>query len=256
MARYEEAQQHYQASYAIRHEFHDPEGMAAALVHLGEIAMMQANYQDGEERYRRAVELYRQISDRGGLAGALAGLGHAAVALGDYQMARQQFQRALQIAVEIRYLPLLLDILTGIGELLLQIGKPERSVGLLALVAHHPASEHETKAKAQNKLHHHEDSLSKEQMIAAVQRGEAGDLDTVIAAVETELAVLEVPADTAVSETGDKAAATPESFVNPLTPREMEVLQHIAQGVLIGLLMYVIFPHRLRVPLATRRHKA
>jgi predicted ATPase/DNA-binding CsgD family transcriptional regulator len=233
---YTQARQHYQASYAIREGFNDPEGMAVALNHLGKMAWLQEDYQAAEKLYQQSLAIYHDISDQGGLATSLNGLGNTACGLGDYQTAQQHFQQALQITAEIQFVPLTLTILSGIGELWWHIGQPERSVELLALVLHHPASGRETQARAQQCLIHYEAELSADEFVSAIRRGTSSDLETVVTTVQVELATpIEAEALPAPqrgeSKVKDSSPPGSPALVEPLTPREFEVLRLMADGL-------------------------
>jgi ATP/maltotriose-dependent transcriptional regulator MalT len=227
LGNYAEAKQHYQASYAIREAFDDPEGTAVSLNHLAKIAVTQENYQEARQLYQRSLEIYQRINDKGGLATSLNGLGTTARAMGEYQAARDHFQQSLQIATEIQYVTLSLSILIGIGELLLRIGQQERAIELLALVSHHPASDLETRDRAQGCLERHQSELTPEVFAAAAQRGEHLDLETVTTALQAELSDTDVTQ--AVST--HHAQQPDQPLVEPLTPRELEVLGLIANGL-------------------------
>jgi predicted ATPase/DNA-binding CsgD family transcriptional regulator len=84
---------HFEASYAIRQAFDDPEGMAVALNHLGEIEIRRGHYPAAKELFGPSLAIYRRIGDRGGLAAALAGLGDAEAALDELE------RRALALSV-------------------------------------------------------------------------------------------------------------------------------------------------------------
>jgi ATP/maltotriose-dependent transcriptional regulator MalT len=226
-----QAQQHYQSSYAIRQAFDDPEGMALALNHLGKIALLQEDYRQAEQLYRQSLTTYQQINDRGGLATSLYGLAMAACALRDPPAARQHFQQALQIAMDIQFVSLTLSVLMGIGQLLLSYGQPERGIELLAFVRQHPASERETRDRAQQCLEHYRAELAPELFAAASQRGQQGDLQTVAGALQTELPSLELSSATATPISSRPAPLVEQPLVEPLTLRELEVLRLIADGL-------------------------
>lgn len=234
---YAAAQEHYQASYALREEFNDPEGMAVALNRLGEIAILQGSYAEASQLYRQSLAIYQDIGDRGGLATSLNGLGVADCALGDYQASRQHFLQALQITTDMQFVPLTLSILIGVGELLRQIKQPERGIELVALVLHHPASEHETKERAEQLLNRYQASLSPELLATAIQHRTIDDLETVVSTVQSELAApldTEIPEENSVGEQASFSAPLhpgPSALVEPLTPRELEVLRLIADGL-------------------------
>lgn len=228
---YAEAKKHYQTSYAIRQEFEDPEGMAVALNHLGKLAITQENYPEAQQLYQQSLALYQEINDRGGLATSLNGLGVTDDARGDYQASRRHFRQALQIAADMHFVPLTLSIIIGIGELMLRTGQEERGIELLALTRHHPASDHEIKDRAQMCLNHFQEKLEPERFAVVTQRGQAGNLETVSAALLTELLHLEPVPEVGVPAGSRPVAPTDQPLVEPLTPRELEVLYLIADGL-------------------------
>ena len=66
---------HFQSSYEIRHDFDDPEGMALALVNLGNLAFEDHALAEAEAHFQRSRTIYQEINDKGGLAAANWGLG-------------------------------------------------------------------------------------------------------------------------------------------------------------------------------------
>lgn len=127
------------------------------------------------------------------------------------------------IADEMQFLPLTLSVLASAGELLLHTGRPEPATELLALVAHHPASEREAVERVRQLLDPCEARLEPARFAGAVQRAESDDLASAVAAAQFQLAV--------------EAILTPpiepveQPLVEPLTPREMQVLGLIAAGL-------------------------
>lgn len=228
---YAEAEQHYQTSYTIRKAFDDPEGMAVALNHLGKIAILQGNYAEAEQLYQQSLAVYQQINDRGGLATSLNGLGTAACAMRDYQRACQHLRQALQIAMDIQYIPLILSILIGVGQLLLRTGQQERGTELLALTRHHPASDRETRDRAQEWLDRYQAELASELFAAAVQRGQNSDLEVVTTALPAVLTAAEIGLQVTPPAKGRRSYPSDQPLAEPLTPRELEVLQLIADGL-------------------------
>jgi ATP/maltotriose-dependent transcriptional regulator MalT len=233
LADYTEAKQHYRASYTIREEFDDPEGMAVALTHLGSVAILQADYAEARQLYQRSYDLYRDINDRGGLATALNGLGLAACALGDFQAASDYFHQALQITTEVHFTTLTLVILIGVAELFWHNDQYERAIELLAFVHYHPAGERETRDKAKQFLDNYEQELTPDIFASACHRGESENLDSVISTVQTQLATLEVWSTKDSQEATATSSPQPDmsGLIEPLTPRELEVLQHISEGL-------------------------
>jgi ATP/maltotriose-dependent transcriptional regulator MalT len=231
MGDYVEARQHYQASHAIRAEFDDPEGMAVALNHLGQVAVLEERFDEAGQLYDQSLAIYRQLNDRGGLATALSGLGAIAWATGEYETTRLYFQEALQIATEIQFVPLLLSILLGSGELLLETNRAGPGLELLALVRHHPASERETKERAEQCLTHYQPHLPEDLFNRLVDQARPVDLDSMVALAQTELAMPLTGPGERQSSAGKATPPDMSALVEPLTERELEVLGLIAQGL-------------------------
>lgn len=203
---YMEAKTHYKASLRIRETFNDPEGIAVLSSHLAEIALLQHDYDKAQHLYERSLSLYRGFADKGGMANVHHGLGRVALSLGKPQQALEYFRSALGIALEIRYLPLILSIMLDVAELLLNTNHRQRAIELLHIICQHAASTAQQVKKAESLL----PSLT--------PVGEQNNLETVAAVLHAELADFHIP-------THDQ-----QPLVDPLTPRELEVLHHLAKG--------------------------
>jgi predicted ATPase len=226
---YVAARQHYQTSYAIKKEFDDPEGMAVALNHLAKVALLQQNHLEAEQLYQQSLAVYHEINDRGGLATSLNGLGDTALVLHNIQAACQYLHRALQITVEMQFIPLTLAIFTGVGQLLLQAGQPEKGCRVLALVLNHSASDQETRDRARQCLPRTQAEITPEESVA-VRQGHASDLQTVAATLLAELPAIAAQMDAAPPPAGSRTAPLSQPLIDPLTPRELEVMQLLADA--------------------------
>jgi predicted ATPase/DNA-binding CsgD family transcriptional regulator len=234
---YAAAKEHFRASYSLRKEFDDLEGMALALNHLGEVALQQQADEEARQLYEQSRTIYQEINDLGGLATALNGLGRAALVQGDYETAYRYFQDSLRMARQIQFVPLLLSLLVGVGELWLQTERPARGIELLALAHHHPGSERRTRERAQRRLVRSKAEpasrlgISLDEYVKAVERGRDGDLQTVVDRVSRELVGPEKNATAAAPAIDDAISQPDQPLPEPLTPRELEVLELIAQGL-------------------------
>jgi len=234
---YDQAKQHFQASYQIKQEFNDPEGIALALNHLGRVALLQQDYQGADKLYRQSLALYRDISDQGGLATTLNGLGAATCGLGQYPAAQHYFREALQITSGMQFVPLTLTILTGIAEMLNQTGQTGHCIELLALVAAHPAGDFETKARVQQLLARCQADLPPAEFTPIGQQDASAELAVVVSQILTLLNVplqIETPESGGIEEKSLSPAPLPlriSALLDPLTPRELEVLRLIAEGM-------------------------
>lgn len=219
---------HFQSSYNIRHAFGDPEGMALALINLGNLALKEQSFDEAEEQYQRSRTIYRDINDKGGLAAANRGLGIVFYDLGDYQLSQEYFRQALQLAVEIDYRPVLFGSFVNIADLLWKMGQRERPLTLLAFTAHHSATDHETQYKAQTRLINvYQKGASPQLFAAAVAKGEASDLDKLTTDLLHQLSAPLTP----TSGEASLPTATNQNLVEPLTPRELDVLKLLCEGL-------------------------
>lgn len=217
---------HFRASYEIRESFEDPEGMALALTHLGDVALQEHDLAAAQEHYARSRTIYADINDRGGLAAASWGAGRVACAEGDFRASQGYFKQALQLALEIDYRPVLFGLLVSAAELLWQLGQRERALGLLAFTLQHPATDNETKRKAGALLGDtYRKLVSPEVYAAAVAAGEANELGPLASGLLQQLAIAPAPPATSVAVDG------PSALVEPLTARELDVLGLICQGL-------------------------
>lgn len=211
---YEQAAQHYRAAYDVREAFGDPEGMAVARARLGEIALAQEEYDGAEECYRHSLNIYRDIGDSGGLATSHEGLGRVAVARGEIATARDHLDRALETATEIHYVPRLVSVLISAAELFLAYGDRQRGADLLAAIRDHTAGGSESEMRVRRLL----DGLNVSPSATEEER-----LEALATRVRSELQ--------AVDERAASERVPDQPLVEPLTPRELEVLELVAAGL-------------------------
>lgn len=220
------ARHYYQASYAIREGFDDPAGMALALNHLGELALAERAYEQAHDLYRQSMSLYQKLGDRGGLARACYGLAVASAKIGDEAAARHYFEQALRAAMAIQTPSVVLSLLVGIGEFLITSGPQQSGVAALLLAAHHPAAEQATRDEARQ--------LLQEMGLAdtAVPPTTEPELETLIPLLLAALTAVPslshiLPAPPDLAETSPPVYP----LLDPLSERELEVLQGIAAGL-------------------------
>jgi len=227
---YKMGKTHFQSSYEIREQFADPE-MALSLINLGNLALKEQDFVQAEELYQRSHTIYQDINDKGGLAAAKQGLGIISCEQGDYVLAQDYFGQALRLAIEIDYRPVSFGLLLNIAQLLWQIGQRERPITLLAFTAHHPATDHETRTKAKTRL-----TLVYRKMVTeplfetAVDQGEASDLEILTADLFHQLSL--PPTQISAKAPSPAGSTKPaQALVEPLTPRELEVLNLLCAGL-------------------------
>jgi ATP/maltotriose-dependent transcriptional regulator MalT len=222
---YTGAWRYYEAGYALREEFNDPEGMGTNLGHMARVALLQGDLTQAEQLYRRSLSIAREIGDLVSIANALNGLGLTACATGDYASAGQHFAEGLQWTAETRFMRLLLILLASAGDWLLQTGQPAEAVGPLAIAQAHPAGDRETRARAAKLLATVAGALPPDIYAAAIDRHQGRD--------PAEQAAQLIPILTRQPATDEPATPdqpAPSALVEPLTARELDVLRLIAAG--------------------------
>ena len=212
----DDAKQRLQAGYAIQKGFGDPRGMAVTLANLGRIALLEGENAEARRCYEQARTICHDLGDDVNLPIALEGMGNSARAMGHYGEARRYLREALQLSSQhmVSLTPL---IFVGIGELFLQTGKRARGIELLALALRHPASEQDTKERAQRLLNQYQVTAE-----AAQQVSTNLDFNAVTTALLDELLVAEgQPLTSQTPQAG-------ETLIEPLSDREQEILALIA----------------------------
>lgn len=185
--RFEEARQRFETSLTLFRESSEPRGVGMSQQNMGELAFEGRHFVDAERFYRRSLSKFEAIEHRLGVASVLCSLGIAVAVDPQRQgLAREQFQRALSVATTIGATPVSLDALVGLASL--QATKdtsPEQAAEWLALVLDHPASKHDTKEKARVLLAKLTTEMGQEKVDEAVRRGEARELDEMLAEAST-----------------------------------------------------------------------
>jgi LuxR family maltose regulon positive regulatory protein len=122
-------------------------------------------------------------------------------------------------------------MLINISELFFNRGLSERGLALLAFSRHHSASEQETKDRAEQTLKRYEAKFTPEQFATAIQQGQASDLTEMVAAIQNDLVSMSThsPPQAESSPTATQPS-TNQPLLDPLTERELEILQLIAAG--------------------------
>jgi LuxR family maltose regulon positive regulatory protein len=144
-------------------------------------------------------------------------MGNSVRAKGHDGEARRYLHEALQLSRH-QMIGRTLSIFVGIGELFLQTGKHAQSIELLALAVQHPASDQDTKERAQRLLNQYQVTAE-----AAQQVSTNLDFNAVTTALLDELLVAE-----GQPLTGQTTQAG-ETLVEPLSEREQEILALIAE---------------------------
>ncbi|MEN8172038.1 MAG: tetratricopeptide repeat protein [Chloroflexota bacterium] len=218
---------HFQASYEIRQSFDDPEGMALALINLGNIALKEGSFAEAEEHYQRSRGIYQDINDKGGLAAANQGLGIVFNQQDEVALSQSYFQQALHLAVDIDYRRVLFSLMVHIAELLWKLGQIERPLILLAFAVNHPSSDYDLQSQAKTLIIKYQKTTPPEIFSAATIKGEESDLGPLTSDLLNQLSLpLMRPSEGVVLPTEPT-----QNLIQPLTPREFDVLKLLCEGL-------------------------
>ncbi len=206
---YEQAESHFQASLRIREDFDDPEGIAILSAHLGEVALARQEYSKASHLFTHSLEIYESLNDKGGLATVHQGFGRVATQTKQVHDAAKHFREALMITTYIQFLPLILSILLDIVELMLMVNQYQMANVTLQSVLEHPASNVQHQKTA--------DAIRSDHKLPLHNKSQ--EFEAVLHKVQTELDNLM-----------DKQAGE-QALIEPLTPRELEVLELLVVGM-------------------------
>ena len=227
---FESAQRYYTRCYELKEMCEDKEGMAMALARLARLAMQHGNVAAAVDAYDRSEAIYRRIYDRGGLITALQGQCDVALHQDDLEKAVRALSEALRVVQQTNLLPAALSLLVTSAGLLCQLQDDESCARLLAMVLAHPASDHETRLAAQEKVR----SLGLEaSALPSVDVPDWDELMQIVSRIEADLS-LPLYAPLAAAHTGtaySHAEPHNQALIEPLTERELEVLALLADGL-------------------------
>jgi predicted ATPase/class 3 adenylate cyclase len=119
------------ASLAICRELGDRQGIAAALIKLGNAAMEAGDYAVAPRFLEEALTIWRDLEDEHGTARALISLGWVALRSGDYHLANARLEEALALSRELGDTRSMGFELSGLGEVALRQGDSARAAQLV-----------------------------------------------------------------------------------------------------------------------------
>jgi len=110
-------------SLAIYREVGDKQGIASALVKLGNAATELGDYATASGFLEEALMIWRDLEDKHGIARALISLGWAALRPGDYPLAKARLVEALDLSRDLGDTRSIGFELSGLGEIALRQGE-------------------------------------------------------------------------------------------------------------------------------------
>jgi predicted ATPase/DNA-binding NarL/FixJ family response regulator len=225
------AARHFQASYTLRQELGHLQGMAMARMLHGENERRRAHWDSAEQLFAEALPLYEKTGDQKGIARTVTGLAEVAAAQQRHVIAREQFKRALAIVENERLATYAGVVLVGLGEWLLVVGDHTMGQRALAAVIANKAGTADLRLRAEQILQVHGLAQSDRSQPILL------DMMRLVQQLRVQITTLPLPPSGAPSlnlpstHLSTPAASTAQPLIEPLTPRELEVLALIAQGL-------------------------
>lgn len=216
-----EAKQWYEKALAMSQIYDVQLGLMNASYFLGNVELAMGAYTKAEQAYQACLKRAQDIDNETGCVDAFAGLGEASLRRRAYVEAKQYCRDALQLAKH-RLLvnPPIMRVLVNIAELFIESKQYEWAAALVAVSLHHPVSEEVIEERARSLLPALEAGLQPHVLAAAWERGTKMEVNLLMGELLDELG---------------KPAVFPATRVMPpldvaLSPRELEILQLVAEG--------------------------
>jgi tetratricopeptide (TPR) repeat protein len=188
---YAEARRLSESGLKIGEEIDSLFGSALPLLVLGHVAFALGEYTVAKAYYLRCLSTAEEIGFRWVIQVSIKYLGHVAFSMDEIAEAKVYYLRSLRIAEEIGLGRDMVALLYELARVWAAEGQLEQAAELLALVLQHPASDQSRIAletglirdSAQDLLATLEAELSPEAYAAALERGQALELDEVVEAI-------------------------------------------------------------------------
>lgn len=177
---YGEAKACYEEGLAVGLETGDRLSVTRQLTLLGEVARRQQAWAEAKEFYRRAIAAGRETGNQYFLSANLGNLAFVAVELGELEEALRLAREAARLGLAMRSLVLVLPALVSAAAVAAKQGDADRALGLLGLVANHPAYRADTRLDLDRVLASLRAVLPARTVESGLEAGRHQSLDTVI----------------------------------------------------------------------------
>jgi ATP/maltotriose-dependent transcriptional regulator MalT len=230
---YEEAQRLQQESLATFRAIGDRWGSVYPLHTLGDWAMWSGDYREARRFFEESLLINREIGDIAGVAWSLSRLASIADSLEELGTSIKYLTEILRIRFQFgSSWGSCVDEIYLMARWLEAQGQTERAVEMFAFVNNADLlSFFELRDKVARRLESLNSELPPAAFTAAVQRGEASNLETMVLALRMHLAALDQETNTSVRDASDYSPAENQPLIEPLSERELEILQLLADGL-------------------------
>ncbi len=190
------------------------------LLMLGDAQMQNSDLDAADTHFQEALQIHRELGERVSLSWTLGGLGDIARLQGKYELAFARFKEALRVKSEMDTTGDIAFLFEALANLMAETGQPTRAARLWGVGEEVRAARNEPVAPSYARVYAPHigavrQELGSERFAAEWERGRA----------------LTMPQALAYALVQDEIAAPiVKGMVEPLSPREMQVLQLIAEG--------------------------
>jgi predicted ATPase/DNA-binding CsgD family transcriptional regulator len=181
---------------------------------FGLLALLLGHHQQALDYYEVILSHYAPSGYRVPLMYAYCRIGHALIGLANEPMAERYLFDALREATAMGARQIALEALFGIAQL--SVVSRLLALDLLMLIIHHEVSNHFSRTGAKHVLAGMETSFTQAEFADAIERGQALNLETAAALVKPF---------------GMAQARLNQPLLDPLSPRELDVLALVAEGL-------------------------
>ncbi len=227
--RYEEALDWLKDSLKTFQATGDRWGSTYVLNLLGIIYIHTQSYSEAREVLHESLGICREVRDLGGVAFCLGQLGIIAAHREEYDSSSQYMLEAVKIMYETKQEPFLIWYTYDLAESFHQAGEKERAAKIYACILSKPAYQ-EFHHYLRPQLETLKKEMTPEDYSRAVLAGETTDFGGLIEELWTELSHRK-DAATLGTIPHPKRSTGSKSLVEPLSPRELEVLTWITAGL-------------------------
>lgn len=218
----EDPQTRYQYGWrglTIYQEINSQWGIAILAPSVSFSESMLGNYQEAIRLAQDGLVRCQKIGIRWGVASSMQSLGLATYGLGDYHAAVRYIVQSIEEALELR-LERFLDYSTFfMARVLDDMGKPEQALAFYTIAYRYSMAQ-----PVALYFIDFEQQLAPDRLAIVRERSKSIDPEAEIERLLTELRMAEEIAD-------KPAAVTAQILINPLTEREIEILERVATGM-------------------------